>query len=123
MESKLEDRIFSAISPATSIDNIILDNENSFFSDLYDHNNHIIGAGGFGIVLLAVDKGSQEQLAIKILNINKYLLPMPGIKERRRESIAFQAERNYGFLTNEVKIMQGLTHKNIVKLVKVNFSM
>ena len=120
MDSQLEDKVYSAISPATSIDNICLDFSSlTSFSDLYDHNNQIIGAGGFGIVLLATDRNSQEELAIKILNINRYLVPVEQNKGERRESLALHAARNYGFLTNEVKIMQSLSHPNIVKLVKV----
>ncbi len=122
MDPVLAEKLAAAIYPATSIENISLDyNGTQCFGDLYDQCGKIIGAGGFGVVILATDKQTHAELAIKILNIQKYMLS--GVegrgKDMRRESLALQVERSLKFLKNEVSIMQGLTHPNIIHLCRV----
>jgi len=118
------DKVYNAIAPATSVENISLDyNGTVCFGDLYQYDGKIIGAGGFGVVLLARDKSNNDDVAIKILNISRYLLSgTENRKDMGRESIALSVERSLNFLKNEVTIMQGTLHPAIIRLRKVHKS-
>lgn len=107
------------IAPATKIEHLYLDNTKSItFSDRYAFSGEILGAGGFGIVVLAADKHSREDVAIKILNIESYLNAGVNKTDISRED-ELQIERNLNFLENEVKIVQQLEHPSIIKVKKI----
>jgi len=114
MRQRLQEKLLRAIYPATSVGNVSLDYQgNLFFNELYDYNDSIIGAGGFGIVLAAIDKHTHTKVAIKILNINEY------IKTSTTEGSSFKVQRNLNFLRNEVTIAQEFSHPSIISVKKV----
>ena len=116
MKQKLPQLLKEIILPAKAVKEINLDySETTTFSDFYDFNGKIIGAGGFGIVILAIDKRTFEEIAIKILNMEKYLKVSPD----SFESPSYKLERNINFIKNELKIMQSLSHPCFIKVRKI----
>ncbi len=124
MTSSKMDKFYAVIAPATALNNISLDyNATLSYGDLYTTDLELIGAGGFGVVVASIDKKSHTAFAIKILNINKYIMmgtPPESRKLNRQGSWALIVERNLNWLANEVAIMSELSHPNIVQLVRVS---
>jgi serine/threonine protein kinase len=117
LKRELIDKLYSIISPAQSVDDILLDyNGTLTFKDLYDYNGQVIGTGGFGVVLRAIDKMTHEEVAIKILNIEDYVKS----SSENAETRYFKVEKGLKFLRNEVTISQGYCHKNIMKVKRVH---
>ena len=123
MDSDLEHKFYSALSPATNVDNICLDlYDDKFFSDFYDQKNKILGAGAFGIVVLASDKNTQKDLAIKILNISRYGLPHHS-NGGRQSSISLDTKIVISFLKNEIDLSKDLSDANIIKVHQVKYTL
>ena len=117
LKRKLLDKLHSIISPAKSVNDILLDyNGTVTLKDLYDYNGQIIGAGGFGVVLQVINKVTHEKMAIKILNVEDYVKSSSGNEETKY----FKEEKGLKFLRNEVTIPQGHCHKNIMKVKRVH---
>ena len=103
MDTYLTDKLQNLIAPATSVESISLDfNETLTFSDLYQYSGKIIGVGGFGMVVLATEKATHKEIAIKILSIKHYM------------------KCGTEYLQNEINIFQTLSHPSIIKLRKVH---
>ena len=117
------DKLFAAIAPASSVDNISLDyNGSEYLSDIYSYDGTIIGAGGYGVVIPVTDKKTMVEYAVKILNIQKYVMlgNLEGkSKGFERASLTLHVEKSLNFLKNEMKFMQDMSHPSIVKLSKV----
>eukprot|EP00826_Nyctotherus_ovalis_P008116 TRINITY_DN12095_c0_g1_i1.p1 TRINITY_DN12095_c0_g1~~TRINITY_DN12095_c0_g1_i1.p1 ORF type:complete len:201 (-),score=41.92 TRINITY_DN12095_c0_g1_i1:17-619(-) len=113
----LEEKLYSAIYPARKVEDISLDyTGTTHFDDLYKYYGKIIGAGGFGVVLFARDKSTDEALAIKILNVKAYLM---GTQEDSELAEAHY-ERNMNFLKNEVAMSEKLNHPSIIKVKRTH---
>ena len=123
MEPTLTDKLTAAISPATSVENISLDyNSTLYLGDVYEYTNTVIGAGGFGVVILAIDRSTREEVAIKILNIQRAMLldiEDQGSTMQKMDSIAVKVERSLRFMENEVSIMRQVAHPNVMRSQKV----
>ncbi|KAF8463678.1 kinase-like domain-containing protein, partial [Kalaharituber pfeilii] len=74
------------------------------FSGTYTVTNRMLGAGGFGVVLLAREERTQRQIACKVVNLRSKKLKRGNIKE---------------MLMKEVQILMGLSHPNIINIHKV----
>jgi len=91
------------LNPFT-IEDLPLDySANSSFSDIYSFRK-ILGAGGFGVVISALERKYNRQWAIKI--ISKYLA-----NEYQMQAIKFEA-----------KLVSSLSHDNIVRFYKTHES-
>ena len=84
------------------------------FDDLYNYNGKIIGAGGFGVVIFARDKKTDDPLAIKILSIKAYIAN----SDANTEFSEAQYERNLNFLKNETEMSANFNHPSIIKVRK-----
>ncbi len=123
LSEEKRDKLYAAIAPATCVENISLDyNGTQCFEDLYEHQRKLLGVGSFGLVIPVVEKKTKMPLAIKVLNLQKYLLFENAENRRellRRESMALKVEQSLSFLKNEVDIMRSLAHPNIIEFVRV----
>jgi|LauGreDrversion4_2_1035121.scaffolds.fasta_scaffold292171_1 eukaryotic-like serine/threonine-protein kinase len=62
----------------------------------------VIGSGGFGVVIAAIDKAHNKKVALKI---------------------AFKKDRRGETLINEYEILKGMDHPNVMKLYSmINYS-
>eukprot|EP00826_Nyctotherus_ovalis_P061340 TRINITY_DN8720_c0_g1_i5.p1 TRINITY_DN8720_c0_g1~~TRINITY_DN8720_c0_g1_i5.p1 ORF type:complete len:248 (+),score=35.37 TRINITY_DN8720_c0_g1_i5:120-863(+) len=114
LNSKALSKLHAIISPAKTVDTILIDYTKSLsFSDLYDYNGQVIGAGGFGVVLQAIDKTTCEEVAVKVLSVADYC------RSEQRKG-ALRVERGLSHLRNEVAIAQECVHENIMKVKKVH---
>ena len=110
------DKVIKTISPSKNVSDINLDYDGTVsFRDMYDYYGKILGTGGFGVVLLGIDKTTHEEVAIKIINIHNYLQYC----SKTSDSVSFQAERNLSLLQNEVTISQRLSHPSIIGVRKI----
>lgn len=117
LKPEIIDKLNNIISPAERIDELKLDfNGTLLFGDLYDYNGQIIGAGGFGIVIQAIDKITHEEVAIKLLRIEDYFKT----SDESAEEMYFSVERGLKFLRNEMTISQECSHKSIMKVKRVH---
>jgi len=123
MRKELISQLKRTISPATKIEHLYLQTNKSIFSDRYLFSGEILGAGGFGIVVLATDKRSREDVAIKILNIELYLNSGADKSNDDKDELEdLQVERSLSFLENEVNITQQLEHPSIIKVKNIHKS-
>jgi calcium/calmodulin-dependent protein kinase I len=118
MRKELIAQYKKAISPANKIEDLYLQtNKFITFADHYAFSGEILGAGGFGVVVLATDKHFREDVAIKILNIGLYLSTKTNKSKNRLADL--EVERSLSFLENEVNIIQQLEHPSIIKVKNI----
>ncbi len=122
LDAAKRDQLFAAIAPATCVENIGLDYGGTLaFEDLYTHENTLLGVGGFGLVIPALEKRTKAAVAIKVLNINSYMRAAGAGDRtlRRQESTAVRIERHLNLLKTETDIMQNTSHPNVIEFVRV----
>jgi pheromone a factor receptor len=105
--------------------------EIKLFSSRYLITGRTLGVGGYGRVMIAVDQGTQRQVACKIIDLDRLNLklhgsnlrhPTSGDKRSSSDQTKSKWPAKFGNCYREFDILKDLSHPNIVTIEKVFWS-